>query len=380
VSATYDAQSAPRAAAADRIALPGRLGDPAAEYRTDHRAHRRLRETLATLGLDAPAASPPLTREAPLATQLEFMLGAHDAFEAVYAAIPDDQPARNDITRTVHAAPGRDGHDIPLYVFRAADADTAQVLPGLVYIHGGGMTILRGDNGIHTRWCQDLAALGLVVIAVDFRNAVNANGHHPFPVGLNDCSDALAWIDAHRAELGITGIVLQGESGGANLCLATTLAAKGDGNLDTIAGVYAMVPYISGAYGWDEADQLAELPSLVENNGWFLNTAMMDVLVCGYDPDDNHRRNPLAWPYFATVEDLAGLPPHVVSVNELDPLRDEGIAYYRKLQAAGVPSTGRVNLGLTHGADSIYKSAVGDVYDSTIADIARFACKVAPRT
>ncbi len=61
-------------------------------------------------------------------------------------------------------------------------------------------------------------------------------------------------------------IVLQGESGGANLCLATSLAAKHDGNLAAIAGVYAMVPYISGAYGWNESDQLAELPSLVENN------------------------------------------------------------------------------------------------------------------
>jgi acetyl esterase len=131
------------------------------------------------------------------------------------------------------------------------------------------------------------------------------------------------WIDHHRAELGITNIVLQGESGGANLCLATTLAAKHDGNLVAIAGVYAMVRYISGAYGWNESDQLAELPSVVQNNGWFLNTTMMDVLVC-----------------------------------------------------AGVPSTGRVNLGLTHGADSIYKTAVGDVYDSTIADIARFARKV----
>ncbi len=376
MSATYDAESAIPATAADQVILPGRLGDPAAEYRTDQRANRRLRETLATLGLDAPAAPPPLTREAPLATQLEFILAAHDAFEAVYAAIPDDQPTRDDITRTVHTAPGRDGHDIPLYVFRPAGLDAGHQLPGLIYIHGGGMVILRSDNGIHTRWCQDLAALGLVVIAVDFRNAVDAAGHHPFPAGLNDCSDALTWIDAHRAELGITNIVLQGESGGANLCLATALAAKRDGNLETIAGVYAMVPYISGAYGWDEADQLAELPSLVENDGWFLNTAMMDVLVCSYDPQDGHRRNPLAWPYFATVEDLAGMPPHVISVNELDPLRDEGIAYYRKLQAAGVPSTGRINLGLTHGADSICKSAVGDVYDSTVADIARFARKV----
>ncbi len=88
----------------------------------------------------------------------------------------------------------------------------------------------------------------------------------------------------------------------------------------------------------------------MENNGWFLNTTIMDVLVCAYDLDDIHRHDPLAWPYFATVDDLAGLPAHVISVNALDPLRDEGIADYRKLQAGGVPSTGRVNLGLAHGA------------------------------
>ncbi|MGY1641750.1 alpha/beta fold hydrolase [Geodermatophilus sp. SYSU D00703] len=352
--------------------LPGRLGDPTAEYRTDPRADRRLREALAALGMDAPAAPPPLTRAAPMSAQLEFLSGAHDAFEGLYAAICGDQPGRDDVVRSRRSAPGRNGDDIPLHVFRPAGAE-GRTLPGLVYLHGGGMTILNCDNGVHTRWCEDLAARGLVVVAVDFRNAGGPAGHHPFPAGLDDCSDAVAWIDAHRTDLGMSTLVLQGESGGANLCLATTLAAKRNGTLAAIAGVYAMVPYISGAYGWTEEEKLAELPSLVENEGWFLNTAMMDLLVSGYDPEDAHRRDPLAWPYFATVEDLTGLPPHVVSVNELDPLRDEGIAYYRKLQAADVPSTGRVNLGLTHGADSIFKNAVGDVYDSTVADIARFA-------
>jgi acetyl esterase/lipase len=353
--------------------VPGRLDDPDAGYRDDPRANRRLRQTLAGLGLDGPAGPPPLTRSAPLAHQLEFAAGAEAGFEAVYAAIAEGHPNRGDVTRTVETITGRDGNAIPLYIFRRADTECGHALPGLVYIHGGGMAILHSDNGVHTRWCEDLAASGLVVIAVDFRNAVGPTGHHPFPAGLNDCGDAIAWIDQHRADLGINSIVLQGESGGANLCLAATLAAKRDGNLAAIAGVYAMVPYISGAYGWDEPEQLAELPSLVENNGWFLNTAMMDILASVYDPAGAHRRDPLAWPYFATTEDLRGLPPHVISVNELDPLRDEGIAYYRRLQAADVPATGRVNLGLVHGADSIFKDAVGDVYESTVSDIARFA-------
>ena len=94
MSAPSDAEPTTAAAATPGLILPGRLGDPAAEYRSDPRANRRLRETLATLGLDAPAAPSPLTRAAPLVTQLEFIQGAHDAFEAVYAAIPDDQPAQ----------------------------------------------------------------------------------------------------------------------------------------------------------------------------------------------------------------------------------------------------------------------------------------------
>ncbi len=358
--------------------LPGRLGDPAAEYRTDPRADRRLREALAGFGLDAPAAPPPLPPDAPLEARLAFVRGAHDAFEGLYAAVAAQEPTRDDVTRTVHTAPRRDGGgEIPLYVFRPAGTE-GRALPGVVYLHGGGMTILDCDNRLHTRWCEDLAAAGLVVVAVDFRNAVTAGDHAPFPAGLHDCADALTWLDAHRDELGMTSLVLQGESGGANLCLASTLLAKREGRLGAIAGVYAMVPYISGAYGWDDDAKRAELPSLVENEGWFLNTLMMDVLVSAYDPDGRHRDDPLAWPYLATVDDLTGLPPHVVTVNELDPLRDEGIAYYRRLQAAGVPTTGRVNLGLTHGGELIFKTAVGDVYDSTVADIARFARVLAP--
>jgi len=50
----------------------------------------------------------------------------------------------------------------------------------------------------------------------------------------------------------------------------------------------------------------------------------------------------------ATDEELSGLPPHIISVNELDPLRDEGLMYYRRLLAAGVPAAGRVVVGSCH--------------------------------
>ena len=68
--------------------------------------------------------------------------------------------------------------------------------------------------------------------------------------------------------------------------------------------------------------------------------------------------NPLAW-RFAQREDLEGLPPHVISVNELDPVRDEGLAYYRKLLRAGVDATGTTLHGVCHVADLMLRAGIG---------------------
>ena len=75
----------------------------------------------------------------------------------------------------------------------------------------------------------------------------------------------------------------------------------------------------------------------------------------------------------ASNTDVDGLPPHVITVNELDPLRDEGIAYFRTLQRAGVRVTGKVNLGLTHAADMSFRQAVPDAYKAAVRDIRGFA-------
>ena len=89
--------------------------------------------------------------------------------------------------------------------------------------------------------------------------------------------------------------------------------------------------------------------------------------------DPRAQRIPLCWPYFATTTDVEGLPPHVITVNELDPLRDEGIAYFRTLQRAGVRVVGKVNLGLTHAADMSFRQAVPDAYKAAVRDIHGFA-------
>ena len=67
------------------------------------------------------------------------------------------------------------------------------------------------------------------------------------------------------------------------------------------------------------------------------------------------------------------LPPHAITVNELDPLRDEGLAYHHKLRAAGVSSTCRVIVGTSHAADVIFRAAIPDVYASSARDLVGFA-------
>lgn len=351
----------------------GRLADTTVELRNDPRLHPRLLAALSAFGLDGRAADPPFDRSAPPEAVAEVVGQAHAGFEGLYAALPNDWPgeAPSDVTHRTETVRGVDGNDILLHVHRPAG--TEGPLPGIVYVHGGGMTILDAHNRVHRRWGEDLAATGMVVVTVDFRNAWTAEGAHPFPAGLDDCSTALDWIHEHREQLGLTTLVLQGESGGANLVLATVLRAKREGRLDRIDGVYAMVPYISGGYGWPQERKLRELPSMVENDGHYLNCAMMDLLVETYDPGGQNAENPLCWPYFATEADVEGLPPHVVTVNELDPLRDEGIAYFRTLQRAGVPVVGRVNLGLTHAADMSFRQSVAEAYKAAVRDIRGFA-------
>lgn len=175
--------------------------------------------------------------------------------------------------------------------------------------------------------------------------------------------------ERNRESLGISKIVLSGESGGGNLALATSLKAKQEGWLDLIDGVYAQCPYISNAY----AEKLPELASLYENDGYFLAMSMMGGLAKVYDPEGTNATNPLAWPYHAEVSDLEGLPPHVISVNELDPLRDEGLAYFRKLAGAGVSVTSRTVNGTCHAGDCVLAAAMPEVYYATVQDIRRFA-------
>lgn len=347
--------------------LPGRLGNPEMQLRDDPRADPRMVAAMAPLGLDGTPPPAPCDANSPLDELLEFCTEAESGFGALFEALSTGLPPIDNVSRSVEVIKGVDGNDITLYIHRPTDVDGP--VPGILHLHGGGMAILEAAGGQYFRWRDELAATGLVVVGVEFRNAGGKLGPFPFPAGLNDCVSGLQWVTDNKARLGITKLVVSGESGGGNLTLATALKAKRDGLINQIDGVYAQCPYISNA--WAVKDP--SLPSLYENDGYFLDVSMMGALAKTYDPSSENATNPLAWPYHASDSDLRGLPPHVVSVNELDPLRDEGLAYLRKLLRAGVSATGRTVNGTCHAGDCIFRGAMPEAYLATVRDIKGFA-------
>ena len=339
----------------------------------DPRCDPRLAAALVSGGMGGSPIPLPVNGDSPTSEIYDFFALAESMFGDVFSAFAAAMPAVEGVTSSVEVIKGIDGNDITLFVHRPSTVDGLTgddpTRPGILHIHGGGMTFLEAAGGVYPRWRDQLAAMGAVVIGVEFRNAAGKHGNHPFPAGLNDCTSALQWISDNKAGLGISTVVVSGESGGGNLSLATALAAKRDGRLAQIDGVYAQCPYISNAYGVTTP----ELTSLYENEGYFLTPDFMSACAKAYDPTGENATNPLAWPYHATKADLEGLPPHVISVNQLDPLRDEGLAYFAKLLGAGVSAVSRTVNGTAHGADCLFGAAIPDVYMATIRDILSFA-------
>jgi acetyl esterase len=259
-----------------------------------------------------------------------------------------------------------DGNAIKVQFIRP---DNDARLPCVVYLHGGGMQAMSAFYGMYRAWGKILAAQGVAVAMVDFRNCLTPSSAPevaPFPAGLNDCVSGVKWVSANHRALNIdpARMIVAGESGGGNLTLATGLRLKRDGDLGLIKGLYALCPYIAGE--WPQA----RYPSSSENNGIFIsldgNRGAM-----AYGIEALQARDPLAWPGFATVDDVTGFPPTIISVNECDPLRDEGVAFYRLLLQAGVSARCRQVMGTVHGTE-VFVTSCPDVSRDTAADIAHF--------
>jgi acetyl esterase/lipase len=344
----------------------GRLANPECSLGTDARSDPRMVKALAPFGLDALSPPPPLTADSPLADRLAFTAEIEEAMSAVFEPFAQAMPIAEGVTTTTVTIPGGDGQDLTLYISRP---DTAAGLPCVVHLHGGGMAMLSAaDTGV-MRGCEFLAATGLVVVGVEFRNSGGKLGVHPYPAGLNDCAAAVRWVFANRERLGVTHLIVSGESGGGNLTLAVTHKAKREGWLHEIAGAYAQCPFISNRW----LEQPDEFPSMRENDGYFVTCELLAVEASIYDPDDVHSDDPTCWAGVATDADLRGMPPHVISVNELDPLRDEGLDYYRRLLRAAVPAVGRMVAGTCHGGDLLFPGAMPEVFAASMRDVSGFA-------
>ncbi|CAK1361863.1 hypothetical protein CB0940_02809 [Cercospora beticola] len=351
---------------------PGRLGDPNLKFFQEPRAHPKIVEVFRAFGIDGSQGDPYAGVSHEELSSTAQMAKSHAQSEKLYELLPNElpeDPQEIEIKQETIKFPSFDGTERQLFVYRPAEQSGK--LSAVIYIHGGGMVLLNTANKMHRRWCKSLAVQGVVVIAIDFRNAWNNGEHCPFPTGLNDCAAGVQYISEHRDELQISNIVLQGESGGANLSLATALKANREGWVSKIAGVYGSVPYVSNGYGWSHSRKAKELPSLVECDGYFLHNVQMAGMGAYYSGAD--AENPLAWPYYASLDDCKGLPPHILTMDELDPLRDEGMAYYRKLLAAGVEVHAQVNLGIVHASSLVFRQLLPEVHNKAIRDIVAFA-------
>lgn len=209
--------------------------------------------------------------------------------------------------------------------------------PLILYFHGGGFVL--GDLDSHHELCLTIARdLKLPLVSVDYRLAPE----NPWPAAPDDAEAAARWIAANVADaLGIelTGLVLAGDSAGANLAAITTRALT-----DQPADVAVLAQFL--IYPCVSLDQTTQ--SMRDNGeGYFLTLKALDWFNAQYAaPSDDPRFNLLAF-------DQTGLPPTLIVTAGLDPLRDEGRAYAARLIEAGVPVTYQEAAGNIHGCFSM---------------------------
>ena len=213
--------------------------------------------------------------------------------------------------------------------------------PLTLFFHGGGWVV--GTLDTHDATARALArASGSAMLSVAYRLAPE----HPYPVPVEDCFAALCWAADQGKALGVDcdRLAVAGDSAGANLAAACAILARGRGGpvLRHQALIYPVT------------DRDYTTASYRENGGagGFLSTAMMDWFWNHYVGDRTAPEAPLA--FLLHAPDLRGLPPASVIAAEFDPLRDEGLAYARRLAEAGVSVTADVADGMIHGFFSLF--------------------------
>jgi acetyl esterase/lipase len=246
-----------------------------------------------------------------------------------------DLPPNDRVVSVDRDIPGLHGApDIRIRVYTPAEA-TGVLLPGILYIHGGGMII--GDlDGEHLRAEMLCELTNTVVVSTDYRKAPE----HSHPAQVEDCYAALTWMAAHVNELDIdpSRLAVYGGSAGGNLAIATTMMARDKGGPEIS---YLMAPYPM----LDDRNALPSTHEITEVGIWDRdgNVEAWEWFLGGGEAD--------AYAAPARATDLSGLPPTFIDVGELDLFRDEDIDFVQRLQQAGVPTEFHLYPGAYHASE-----------------------------
>jgi acetyl esterase len=237
------------------------------------------------------------------------------------ASVPVELPSCDVEEKTI----AQDGLKVHLHIVRPAVGKA--VLPGFIFVHGGGWIL--GDFLTHERFVRDLVAdSGFTAIFVNYTPSPEAQ----YPTAINEIHAATRWVVANGEEIQVDSkrLAIVGNSVGGNMAAAVALKALHEGGPSFKCQVML----------WPVTDANFESGSYHEfAEGYFLSRAMMKWFWDAYAPDHAQRAEIFASPLQATPEQLKGLPPALIQVAGNDVLRDEGLAFARKLDEAGVDVT-----------------------------------------
>jgi acetyl esterase len=217
------------------------------------------------------------------------------------------------------------GRTITLYVVRPEGA--AGTLPVFMFFHGA--VWIAGNFENHKRLVRDLVVGSqAAAVFVEYTPVPEAQ----FPVQINEAYEATVWVTQVGDDLGVDSrrLAVSGNSVGGNMAAAVTLMAHDKGGANIVFQQLL----------WPALDTDLDTDSYrAYGQGRFLPRAFMEYGWDHYAPDADTRRHRYAAPLQATIDQLRGLPPTLIQTAENDVLRDEGEAYARKLDEAGVDVT-----------------------------------------
>jgi len=245
-------------------------------------------------------------------------------------AAPIDKPDVGEKWVTVPAEVG----DVRVRLVKPVGAGGG--LPVILYMHGGGWIL--GNAGTHDRLVRELAVgINAAVAFVEYDRSPEAR----YPVAIEQGYATARWLTANGAAEGldVSRTAVAGDSVGGNMAAALAIMAKQRGDV-TFVHQSLYYPVTDAAQDTGSYREFADGP--------FLTAKAMAWFWDAYTTDPAQRAEITASPLRADLDELAGLPPALVVVDENDVLRDEGEAYARRLTQAGVPTTSIRYNGILH--------------------------------